>query len=319
MSLGVSAAMLLALIAGPLAAQSTLGQSFTAPSAPNTALRRLTVGTSGMIGSSTGAPYSADIYALSGQTPVGPSLFSQVLGTSVAGFSLFPNLTLAAGGRYVVLVGGGTGPFNTYFDADTYAGGSAYTCSGRTNCSSFGANDLNGFTLDYGPTTTDPRTMLGQSFTAPNGPNTLLQQLTVGSTGMLGSSTGAPYSAEIYALTGGALTGASLFSQVLGTSVAGFTLLPNLVLAPGGTYVVLVSGGNGSFYSNFDANTYAGGSAYTCFAGRDCASFGANDLNDLGLRFGVVTTVPEPGTSALLGMGLLSLGAAGLRARRRRA
>ncbi|MEP6780614.1 MAG: PEP-CTERM sorting domain-containing protein [Gemmatimonadaceae bacterium] len=316
-SIAACGAMVLGLVPSSLAAQTTLGQSFTSSTSPNTVLRRLTVGATGIVGSSSGAPYSANIYALGGGALVGPSLFSQVLGPNIAGFSLFPNLALTAGGSYVVLVGGGTGPFTTYFAADTYAGGSAYTCQGTTSCTSFGANDLNGFSLDFGPTTNDPRNMLGQSFTAPGGPNTLLQQLTVGSTGILGSSTGAPYQADIYALIGGQLSGGSLFSQMLGTSVGGFTLHPNLALTAGGTYVVLLSGGNGSFYSNFDADTYAGGSAYTCFDGRDCASFGANDLNGFQLQFGAATTVPEPGTSALLGIGLLSFGAFKVRRRRR--
>ncbi len=315
-SIGTCALMLLGFSAGPIAAQSTLGQSFIASPSPATVLRRLTVGSTGIIGSSSGAPYTADIYAVSGTALVGASLFTQVLGTNVAGFSLFPNLALAAGGSYAVLVGGGTGPLTTYFDANPYPGGTAYTCSG-INCSTFGANDLNGFFLDFGPGTNDPRNMLGQSFTAPSDPNVLLQQISVGSTGILGSSTGAPYSADIYALSGGLLTGGSLFSQMLGTSVAGFTLQPNLVLNAGGTYVVMVSGGNGSFYTNFDADTYTAGAAYTCFDGRDCASFGSNDLNGLQLRFGAPTTVPEPGTSALLGLGLLACSAVMVRARRR--
>lgn len=317
-SIAAHAAVLLALCTARLTAQTTLGQSFTASTAPTTILQRLSVDATAIIGSSSGAPYSADIYALSGGALVGSSLFSQVLATSVAGFNLFPNLALTPGGTYVVLVGGGTGPLNSFFNADTYAGGSAYTCSGGAGCSSFGANDLNGFSLQFGLPTTDPRSMLGQSFTAPNMPNTLLQRLTVDPTGILGSSTGAPFMADIYALSGGALVGGSLFSQLLGTTVAGLTLFPSLALTPGGEYVVLVSGGNGSFYTNFDANTYSGGGAYTCFAGDNCGTFGANDLNGFDLQFGQVTSTPEPGAFTLLGTGLFAVASMTRRRRRRR-
>lgn len=316
-SVAARALVLLGLCSTRVTAQLTLGQSFTASAAATTVLQRLVVNPTGIIGSSGGAPYTADIYALSGGSLVGGSLFSQGLGTSVAGLDLFPNITLTAGSSYAVVVGGGSSPVRTFFNADTYAGGAAYTCSAGS-CGSFGNNDLNGFTLQFGLPTTDPRSMLGQSFIAPSGPNTLLQQLTIGATGIIGSSSGAPYTADIYALSGGALVGNSLFSQGLGTSVRGLTLFPNLALTAGASYAVLVSGGDGSFYATFDANGYAGGSAYTCFAGSDCGAFGANDLNGFGLQFRPATTTPEPGTSVLLGTGVFAFGA-GMTRRRRRA
>ena len=309
--------VLLGLFATRASAQSALGQSFTGPTGPSTVLRRFTVDLTGIRGTSTGAPYTANLYALSGGALVGGSLFSQDLGTSVSGLALYPNLALTPGQSYALLVGGGSTPVDARFDANTYSGGSAYVCDLGLGCSSFGPNDLNGLLLGFGPATSDPRSMLGQSFTSPVGPNTLLQRLTIGATGILGSSTGAPYTANLYALSGGALVGGSLFSQVLGTSVSGLTLFPNVVLTPGGTYVVLVSGGNGSFYTNFDADRDASGSAYSCFDGSGCSAFGGNDLNGFDVQFGPATTVPEPGMSGLLATGLLALGAVLARSRRR--
>jgi hypothetical protein len=161
----------------------------------------------------------------------------------------------------------------------------------------------------------------GQSFTAPAAPNTLLQQLTVGSTGLYG--TGAtvanPYIAQIFALSGTTLTGSSLFSQALGPSFSGLSLTPNVVLAPGGTYAVLVALPSvpGATLAAFTpTDFYAGGAFQNCFETTCNADLFDDDVVGFGVQFGAAnTTVPEPDAWGLLGIGLLGLAAV---ARRRR-
>jgi hypothetical protein len=168
------------------------------------------------------------------------------------------------------------------------------------------------------------QTGFGQTFTAPAAPNILLQNLTVGPTGFIGSAPGpTQFRADIFAFSGGPLglpVGPSLFSQLLGTSIAGFTLTPNLALTPGGTYVVLVALPSevGTIVTiDLPADVYGGGSFANCgplFCAQEVLG---RDLAGFAVQFGPAATVPEPGTWALLGTGLLALG--GVAARRKRA
>ena len=161
-------------------------------------------------------------------------------------------------------------------------------------------------------------TYLGQSFTAPVSPNPLLTSVTVGPLGLRFDNAANPLSAQIYAFDGSALVGASLFTQSLGTTFAGFTLNPMLALTAGAQYAVVVGiPPSGQNVFGIVSDNFAGGSFVACSAlASPCNVLAANDLHGFGVTFAPTATVPEPGTWALLGTGLLAVG--GVAARRKR-
>ncbi|MEP6833753.1 MAG: PEP-CTERM sorting domain-containing protein [Gemmatimonas sp.] len=137
-------------------AQTGYGQSFLAPSAPNTLLTGLS--TTGMEGVATANPFLVQIFAFTGTNLVGPALFTQSLGTSfTGGFSVTPNINLVAGGLYVVLA---TAPADylsrtLFYGGDFYAGGEAVNCGNGVCVSPPGGGiDARGFSATFAAATT---------------------------------------------------------------------------------------------------------------------------------------------------------------------
>lgn len=149
---------------------------------------------------------------------------------------------------------------------------------------------------------------IGQSFTAPVVGSTLLQQLTVGATGHSGTAGSSAYTVQIFAYSGSALVGSSLFSQSLGSSFNGYTLSPNITLTNGATYAVVVANVPGGVQTTNSTDTYTGGIAITCLSPSSCSPrSGTTDLVGFGLQFGAASTVPEPTTVALVAVGVFGV------------
>lgn len=151
---------------------------------------------------------------------------------------------------------------------------------------------------------------LGQSFTVGAGPNTLLSAISVGSSFFGSAAT--PFTVSLFALTGSATTGSSLFSQSLGTSFNGFSLTPNVNLTAGQSYVLLVNAPVFSIVGySATADFLPNGSFQQCPTTTCAALQGPNDID--GFSFTLTrptTTAPEPSTWALSGAGLLAIAAA---------
>jgi hypothetical protein len=161
-------------------------------------------------------------------------------------------------------------------------------------------------------------TYLGQTFTAPVSPNPLLTSLTVSPLGLHFDDAASPLSAQIYAFNGTSLVGASLFTQSLGTTFAGFTLTPMLALSAGARYAVVVGiPPTSQSVFGISADNFVGGSFIACDAvATPCEIEAGHDVHGFAVAYAPVATVPEPGTWALLGTGLLAVG--GIAPRRRR-
>lgn len=153
------AAMLLG--ASSADAQVSYGQSFIAPTTPNTLLQAVSVNASGLYGTGlAGGFFTAKIFAFDGTALVGSSLFSQALGSSFAGLALAPNIVLTPGGRFAIVASEvGSGSISGYFPANQYSGGSFISCF-ETKCTVpagiYSDHDLDGFSLQFSPVTTTP-------------------------------------------------------------------------------------------------------------------------------------------------------------------
>jgi hypothetical protein len=158
----------------------------------------------------------------------------------------------------------------------------------------------------------------GQSFTVPTSPNNLLESLHVDLRGFAGLTPSGVFTAKIFSFDGTTL-GPSVFSQSLGSSFDGFDLTPNITLAPGGMFVVGVESPVLIGFGRTLVESYSGGAALDCDNG-ECAIdplFGTLDLKGFAVQFGPSTsTVPEPGSLALLATGFLGLVPAMRRKRR---
>ena len=156
----------------------------------------------------------------------------------------------------------------------------------------------------------------GQSFSVPATPSLdrVLQSVT------LTFATSSAQTFQVYAFSGGVLTGSPLFTQAVsptsGTETRTFTPAGGLALVGGAQYAaVLTALGAGVSLSYGFPGGYAGGDLLVCPASvctvrpTDDAAFSATFVS-------AQATVPEPSTWATVATGLLGLG--GLAALRKR-
>ena len=163
---------------------------------------------------------------------------------------------------------------------------------------------------------------VGQSFTVTA--NSILSRFSVSSDGLNGTGL-SPFTVDIFKLSGLTLEGPSLFSQSLGNNLNGLSITPNLTFATGGMFAIIVTrpiDWLGFSYAS-QADFIPNGSLLAC-TGTSCLleSGPTRDLRDAALQITIggdfpQSTVPEPGTSALVGAGLLALGGCVARRRRR--
>jgi hypothetical protein len=150
------------------------GQSFTAPSAPNTVLESVIVGQNGInIESYFDEPIVASIFSLQGSKMSGPALFTQTVGTpytsgatsgyKLDGLTLNPNISLTPDKVYAILVRIPSASGSTSYDGDFYLKGAAVSCetfetAPQYNSCSYpgGPWDLQGFSVQFGTADTTP-------------------------------------------------------------------------------------------------------------------------------------------------------------------
>jgi hypothetical protein len=182
---------------------------------------------------------------------------------------------------------------------------------------------------------------VGENFVVPGGPgNGFLNALTVGVEGWSGSPEQVQLRTYVYAWDGNRPTGSALYTSPIFSPPAtrGFvwhTFAPDVQLTVGGSYVFFLSGvglpqpNNVTFYGiaqrgttvqdayvpgirvNADDPNFANLSTTTWYKSSD------RDIAfELGFGAAPAATVPEPGTWALLGSGLLVVGVGAVRRRR---
>ncbi|CAN5398763.1 hypothetical protein BH09GEM1_BH09GEM1_27990 [soil metagenome] len=166
--LAVTAAVMLAAATSPVVVSAQLytpqafGQTFTAPTTGSPLLQQLTFGPSGLYGSpGPGVMYFLRILALTSDPLADTPLFSQALGSSFAGLTVTPNLSLIQGQQYVALVpdtrnlsgGGGLG---VSYPSNSFSDGQAVVCFSGSGCfpTTSTGNDIDGFSVQFGNSVT---------------------------------------------------------------------------------------------------------------------------------------------------------------------
>ena len=158
-SLAVAAIAAAASLASPASAvaQTGQGQTFLAPTGPNTFLQSLNIGQ--FSGTTAGATYYLNLYSYAGIGTNGAALFSQMFTGPVSQYTtVTPNINLTGGNVYAFLLESSTGGTSLFTTGDAYTNGHAVNCFVGTCGPNFAfpssPNDIADFSVTFGPSIT---------------------------------------------------------------------------------------------------------------------------------------------------------------------